>query len=211
MPLSKIENITGNIWKGHWRLEESPEKLQDMMLSQGMPADEGLTIAHPRRRAEWMAGRLLLAELLAKAGAEPEPPDKDTYGKPYFRRAPWQPALSHRHPWVVGMLHTDQAAGIDIEKPDDKLKRLSHKFLCDPELAHAANDPEALCIYWAAKEALYKMYGKKGVIFRDQLHIDPFERGESGILTGHIRMPDMTRTVQLQFERLDELFLVHNV
>ncbi|MGB3180553.1 MAG: 4'-phosphopantetheinyl transferase superfamily protein [Cyclobacteriaceae bacterium] len=211
MPLSKIENITGNIWKGHWHLAESAEKLQQMMEAQDLPAAGGLSIAHPRRRAEWMAGRLLLAALLSEAGEVPEPPEKDTYGKPYFRRAPWQPALSHRHPWVVGMLHTQEAAGIDIEKPDEKLRRLSHKFLCDPERDDAADDPEALCIYWAAKEALYKMYGKKGVIFRDQLHIEPFQRGERGVITGHIRMPDMERTVTMHFERLDELFLVHNV
>ncbi|MFA0962790.1 4'-phosphopantetheinyl transferase superfamily protein [Roseivirga sp. BDSF3-8] len=211
MPLSKIENITGNIWKGYWHLSERTDDLQKMLADRGLPAGEGLAIAHPRRRAEWMAGRLLVAGLLDKAGLEPEPLDKDSYGKPYLHKAPYQPALSHRSPWVVGLLHPEGEAGIDVEKPDNKLKRLSHKFLCNPEREHAADDPERLCIYWAAKETLYKMYGRKGVIFSEQLHIDPFEPGERGLITGHIRMPDMERTVRLHFEKLDELFLVHNL
>lgn len=211
MPLSKIENITGNIWKGYWELTESAENLSELLLERDLPVQEGLEIKHPRRRAEWMAGRLLVSELLEAAGEDREPLQKDGYGKPYLQRCQWKPALTHRAPWVAGMLYHGEAAGIDLEKPDEKLQRLKHKFLDREELENAEDDLEKLCIYWAAKEALYKIYGRKGVIFSEQLKIEPFSPGPEGELTGHIRMPDAELTVPLFYHKLNELFLVHNL
>ena len=73
-----------------------------------------------------------------------------------------------------------------MEKLDEKLRRTAKKYLSDTEFIHADSDLAALGIYWCAKEALYKLYGKKKISFKNSIYIKEFTKDEnqvSGILT----------------------------
>jgi hypothetical protein len=58
--------------------------------------------------------------------------------------------------------------------------------LSPTELQDAGNNLTKHCVYWCAKEALYKIDGKKGLHFSNQLNIEPFELQEAGGLKGII-------------------------
>jgi phosphopantetheinyl transferase len=64
--------------------------------------------------------------------------------------------------------------GIDIEKPVEKLGRISHRFLNEEEFNDSMGDLRKLCIYWSGKEAIFKLNGKVGLNFKNDIRIHPF-------------------------------------
>jgi phosphopantetheinyl transferase (holo-ACP synthase) len=59
---------------------------------------------------------------------------------------------------------------------------------------------------WTAKEALYKLYKKPGLIFREQLCVKLFKKeSKSGI--GLLIQEDKTTQFSLHFRRFDHYFL----
>ena len=57
--------------------------------------------------------------------------------------------------------------GIDIEYRSDRVKRIRSRFLAPEEEQNidTAHEEEHLLVYWCAKEALYKLAGRKRWIF----------------------------------------------
>ena len=51
------------------------------------------------------------------------------------------------------------------ERPREKLLRIRDRFLNNDEAATVGADLDLLCRYWAGKEVLYKIYGRKNVTF----------------------------------------------
>ncbi len=71
------------------------------------------------------------------------------------------------------------------------------------------NHIEQLFVYWCAKEALYKYYGKKELIFKEQLLIDPFPYFGKGEIRGHIITESFVKTLQLNYEKFNDHMLVY--
>jgi 4'-phosphopantetheinyl transferase len=65
------------------------------------------------------------------------------------------------------------------------------------------------CVYWCAKEAMYKLYGKRGLHFNSQLNLDPFELKKSGELQGYIRANGIPKVVALGYIVKDDYVLVY--
>jgi len=86
-------------------------------------------------------------------------------------------------------LHRSRPVGIDIEPIREQFTRVVPRVLSTDEIVHAAGDPHRLAVYWCAKEALYKLYGKRQLTFREHLHVEPFT-DDASELTGHVRLPD---------------------
>jgi 4'-phosphopantetheinyl transferase len=66
-------------------------------------------------------------------------------------------------------------------------------------VSDAANDLVKLCIYWCAKEALYKIHGKKNLLFADHLRVEPFTLSTGGYLLGRILFNEKETIVHLQY------------
>ncbi|MEM9417209.1 MAG: 4'-phosphopantetheinyl transferase superfamily protein, partial [Bacteroidota bacterium] len=77
--------------------------------------------------------------------------------------------------------------GVDIQLPAKKLQDVREKFLSENEVKDSGNDMETLCIYWCAKEAIYKAHGGKGVSLKEDIHIQEFEKNDQGIVRGVLR------------------------
>ena len=151
--------------------------------------DELAQITHPEQRIEWLSCRQAMQELAEVQGITYTGLYKDEYGKPHLVGASSHISLSHTSGWVAVTLHRTQPVGIDIEAFRDQFRRVVPRVLSDPEIAHAAGDTSRLAVYWCAKEALYKLYGKRRLTFREHLHIDPFDDGADH-LSGHVRLPN---------------------
>lgn len=146
-------------------------------------------ISHPSQRIEWLACRVAIRQLTEEQGAIYRGLQKDEFGKPHLTGSPWHISLSHTAGWAAAVLHRSRPVGIDIEPIREQFKRVVPRVLSESELAHAAGDPNRLAVYWCAKEALYKLYGKRQLTFREHLHIEPFADADSS-LVGHVRLPN---------------------
>lgn len=99
----------------------------------------------------------------------------------------YEVSITHSFEYAAVMISKSLKVGIDIERIDARISRVKQKFCSDTELVMANNDIEKLTLIWSAKEALYKLYSKKQVIFKENLHIDISDKGDC---SGAIRMSD---------------------
>lgn len=151
--------------------------------------EELASISHPAQRIEWLACRVAVRQLVEAQGMSYAGLQKDAFGKPHLVGSPWHISLSHTAGWAAAVLHRLRPVGIDIEPIRDQFRRVVPRVLSESEIAHAAGDANRLAVYWCAKEALYKLYGKRRLTFREHLHIEPFADHQDQ-LTGHVRLPD---------------------
>ena len=130
-------------------------------------------------------------------------------GKPFLQSENCHISISHSHDKLVILCNSISPTGIDIELIRDKVLKIKDKFLSAEELKSAGNNIEKLIVYWAAKEALYKLYGLKEVEFARNLYIHPFELHYEGILSGEIRMETFQKKAELHYEKLEDYMLVY--
>jgi 4'-phosphopantetheinyl transferase len=138
-------------------------------------------------------------------------------GKPSLKGEGCHISISHSHDKLVILSNKRSATGVDIELIRDKVLKIKDKFLSNEELKAADDNVEKLIIYWAAKEALYKLYGLKEVEFAKHLYIHPFDLSFRGKLTGEIRFSPQAggtretfqKKFSLHYEKLEDYMLVY--
>jgi len=203
MPLVRAEMIgDGSAW-GLWQITETEEELSYEAF-ESVPED----IIAPSKRKEFLAGRALIKSLAEKVGVQYSGIRKDEQGKPYLKDQAHEISLSHSSPYVAAQIHPREAVGIDIEQPKEKLLRVAPRVLSSSEEDDAGTDVVKHCVYWCAKEAMYKLYGKRGLHFNSQLNLDPFELKNSGELQGYIRANGIPTIVNLGYVIKDDYVLV---
>ena len=173
MPLVHSETIEETCTLLLWQLTEDEAELREN-LGRAFISDEILSISHPQKIREWLASRLLVKLLAKKFGIAYVGLKKDEHGKAFLIDNDSHISITHTSEYVAVALNPAAAVGIDMEKSDPKLQRTSRKFLSPPEFDHAGDEIEKLSMYWCAKEALYKLYGKKKISFRESIYIMPF-------------------------------------
>lgn len=95
---------------------------------------------------------------------------KDDHGKPFLLHSMQQIAVAHTKQMIALAIHPDKSVGIDIETCSEKIERVKHKFMSAQELQnHDSN--EDLTRIWCAKEAVYKLNGKKGVSLQNDISV----------------------------------------
>jgi 4'-phosphopantetheinyl transferase len=206
MPLEKIVIDKNRGW-ALWRITEDAEA-----LAQQVPADESLpdTLTHPKKKIEWLAGRVLLTELFAALSLPFRGVTKDEFGKPFPTGYDHHISLSHSFPFVAALVDKNGPAGIDLEQPKMKLFRVAHRIFHRDELRDAGNDLIKHCIYWCAKEALIKVYGKKDLTFAEHLLIEPFQIAEEGDIRGRILAKGKETVIPLRYMVSPGFVLVFN-
>ena len=125
------------------------------------------TFTHLKRRQEFVATRILRHRLFGF-----EHIHYDDHGAPYINKVGYI-SISHA-PGSVGIaLSGDFKVGLDLELVREKAVLLSDKFLSEQE-KHSFDQKDALEMtkVWSAKEALYKLAGRKQILFRDHLHLE---------------------------------------
>ena len=126
--------------------------------------------------------------------------------KPYLFNRTEHISISHSHDYLVIIVNEKENTGIDIELIRDKVLKLQGKFLNNTELIFAGNNIEKLITLWAAKEALYKVYGLKELDFKTNLIIDNFS---DDILVGKIETNSVKKKYKLKCETLGEYKMVY--
>lgn len=174
MPVFRSEKLRNGVQWVLWHMEESIEALEKEVILTASGREEWQNIRHPKKKQEWLAGRMALQHLCQTLSLPYQGIEKDKFGKPHLKDCPGHISLSHCFPFAAAAYFPDEAVGIDLEMVQDKIQRLAPKFLDKGELAFSQKDTDALVLRWSAKEALYKLYGRKQLAFKEQIKTGAF-------------------------------------
>jgi len=206
MPLENLHVGDDMIW-ALWNISED-ERALISQIQPYEPIPEYLT--NPMKRLEFLAGRVLIKQLLRQWNLEFTGLTKDDHGKPFFRNISCHLSLSHSYPYVAAVIHRKKSVGIDLEQPKPKLLSIAARVLSHQELSNAGDDVIKHCVYWCAKEALIKIYGKRHLTLAENLAVAPFSLENEGNLTGRIIADDIDITVPLYYRVYHNFVVVLN-
>ena len=203
MPLVKLTSLGNESCWALWKIEEDEEDLSYQAM-ESCPED----VISSQKRLEYLAGRALVKSLVETLGQTYTGLRKDESGKPFLKDSNHEISLSHSFPYAAAQLHHSSPVGIDLEQPKDKLLRIASRVLSATEEKDAGDNVVKHCIYWCAKEAMYKIHGKRGLHFNSQLLLDPFQMEQDGNLRGRIVTVGSERKVSLAYRVEKDYVLV---
>lgn len=150
------------------------------------------------------AGSLYLLQEMLKTNAfnlEYHPTNK-----PYLKGRTEHISISHSHDKLAIIINEKENTGIDIELLRDKVVKIRHKFLSDSESDFAKENIDKLITIWAAKEAMYKIYGMKELDFRKNLFVEKFD---GSVIFGKIDNGNFKKQYRLISETIDDYKMVY--
>jgi phosphopantetheinyl transferase len=155
-----------------WKIEESLDDLEDgiELTDYCQERYDGMkSLVHKK-------GFMSIRHLLKVFGYTDFDLSYDGNGKPHLKD---DKHISITHSFdFTGVIISNKKVGIDIEKQRDKIKLIAPKFTPIEEYK-ALGDGEdlvrKLTIVWGAKESLYKLYGKKGLLFLHDIFVEDFD------------------------------------
>lgn len=205
------KNISENCIITLWKIEENEGFFLKYLHIKVEDLAAFSNATHPVKQLEWLASRTCVKYTVELLEHNYEGVEKDEHNNPYLSEIQGFVSLSHTSNYAVAIVNLEQEVGIDIERISDKLSRVSHKFLSESELLHAGDDLLKMCIYWCAKESLYKWYGKKNLSFKENIYIQPFE-GNTKIVTGEIFIDEILKTKhQLEIFYVDDYVITATI
>ncbi|MDZ7898874.1 MAG: 4'-phosphopantetheinyl transferase superfamily protein [Arcicella sp.] len=187
------KNISAKAIITLWKIEENPSFFLEYLGIDSIDLLQLSNATHPTKQLEWLASRTCVKYSVEALNHAYYGIAKDEHNNPYLIGNQGFVSLSHTNEYAVAVVSFEEEVGIDIERISDKLSRVAHKFLSLPERLHAGEDLFKMCIYWCAKESLYKWYGKKNLSFKNNIYIEPFEE-KPATLEGEILVDGILKT-----------------
>jgi 4'-phosphopantetheinyl transferase EntD len=148
---------------------------------------------------------MIVKELTERFGYEYLGIFKNKNGKPFLYNSPLHISYSHTEQFAAAIIHKEKPCGIDMEHVQEKMIRVSTRFLSEKELEITGNDLEKICLCWCAKEAMYKLYNLRDTEFKGNLKISPFEKAEKGKIEGMIHVGSFLSKTEVQYQIFGEV------
>ncbi|MCK9481489.1 MAG: 4'-phosphopantetheinyl transferase superfamily protein [Bacteroidia bacterium] len=204
MPLIYQSEIKNKAVVGVWHIQE-PISFFLEQLNENQVPDEKLE----SRKFEKL-GTSYLLNVLAKRSIH-HTVVYDTFGKPFLEDSADSVSFSHKKNHVAVMLANDKLLpGIDIETVCNLPVKLAPKFVSDNDIIPDGilTVDQKFTLIWAAKESLYKVYGRKELDFRKNMSVH-FKSPNQ--LVGFVEKDAVTMQLQLRYEFINNLVLVHTL
>lgn len=201
-----------------WHVTEDYEELLSMLPDADSVSNEAeQQFSSEFRRIEWTAVRVLLYTVL----------DRQVHINYNDLGAPLLPgyeglhiSISHTKGYVAIALSESAPIGIDVEQIerfeektnvfDDKEKlprveKVRTRFMRDDEFAETTI---GLLLHWSAKETLFKVLGREGVNFVDEMQVSPFDETQ---YEGEFSIKDMKEddTYIIYYKVFDDFVLTY--
>ena len=191
-----------------WKIEETEEQLVSGLQLKQHELDVIASLSAGKRALHWLGTRLLLRKLLDTA--DYIDCHIDEHGKPYLVNSDTHISFSHSFDYAAVMISQNKKVGVDIELIKHKIKSIKHKFLSDIELAQKqiGDNTNGLYVSWCAKEAIYKWHGKKGLEFKQHIHIKPFKLKDAGSLQALVELPEGTKELTVNYFKTKDGYMV---
>jgi 4'-phosphopantetheinyl transferase len=179
-----------------WKIEESIDELKN-----GISLTEKSTMRLGSMKSELhQKGFLSIRHLLKEVGLTDADLHYDEFGKPHLDAGRYI-SISHSYSFTAIIFSYENSVGIDIEKQREKILKIAHKFTPIKEYKTIANVDaliSKLTIVWGAKESLYKIYGKKKLLFLHHIYVDDFNF-DNHKTTGEIRFNGKVSSYNIEF------------
>jgi phosphopantetheine--protein transferase-like protein len=207
MPLTFLQNINTDTEIGLWKITETPEDLMARLQLKEHELKLLSSLSTEKRNLHWLATRVLLRKMLNTNQYIDCQADEN--GKPILINHPHHISLSHSYEYAAVMVSKTKKVGIDIEIIKEKIERVKNKFLSNKELSfiNPEHQIEQLYVCWCAKEALYKLNGKKETSFKNHIHLEHFNYQENGYLLAKIEKQNIAHQFNVQYKKLDNYML----
>ncbi len=206
MPLYKTVNVNNSTKVLIWKIEESFDD-----LSSGIDlTDASKTRVDGMKSDLHQRGFLSIRHLLNLEGYSDHDLVYDEFGKPHLKDGKFI-SITHSFTFTGIIISSDTPVGIDIEKRRDKIVKIAHKFTPIEEYKSIANHDalvSKLTIVWGAKESLYKIYGKKKLLFLNHMYIEDFSF-DTDQTTGKILYEGQTWEYDIKFLEIEDFTCVY--
>lgn len=157
---------------------------------------------HPKRKKEFVATRLLRHDLFGFQHIHYDP-----VGAPFIEGIGYI-SISHSKNKVAIAVNKEYKIGLDLEPHRANILRLAHKFLNQNEIdIFDCSDPVTVTKIWSAKEAMYKLAGRKKILFSKELLLD---KDNNEIWKGTIDNHDHLIKVNLDIFDIDDTIISIN-
>jgi phosphopantetheinyl transferase len=196
MPLYKSLTVNKTTKVLIWKIEESISKLQEGIVL----SENSATRLNSMKSELHQKGFVSIRHLLKEVGYTDANLIYDEYGKPHLKDGKFI-SITHSYNFTAIIISDDLHVGIDIEKQREKILKIAHKFTPFEEYKTIANVDaliSKLTIVWGAKESLYKIYGKKKLLFLHHIYIEDFKFSDEKT-TGEIRYNGENTTYNISF------------
>ena len=158
----------------------------------------------------WLASRALVNYIFPNKKTEIS---KDLFNKPSLKidDEDFHISITHSFQFAAIIVSKNKTIAIDIEKLDERIQRVKHKFMRDDEMQFVTkeHETEMLVTIWSAKETLYKYYGKKELDFKENLKIEPFIFSSKFELSGLIQKENLNQKLIINAEVIDGYILTY--
>lgn len=207
MPVTFHQDINSDTTIGLWKITESPAELEKHLQLKEHEVKLLHSLGKEKRNLHWLATRVLLRTMINTN--EYIDFQVDENGKPYLVNHPHHISLSHSFDYAAVMVSKTRKVGIDIEVIKSKIERVQHKFLSDDELAFINDDERIAKLYvcWCAKEALYKLNGKRETSFKDHIKLSDFAYADEGTLKAKIEKNRRVKNYVVNFKKFEDYML----
>jgi len=156
---------------GVWKLSETLNELLPFFSNQELNDPAYLQYTHEKRKIEWLATRSLIKQLI---GTDFSISYAES-GKPILEHARYKNiSISHSRYFAAVYIHEEYQVGLDIEDSTRNYNAIEKRYLSDEELLQTDKNPLMQCLYWCAKEAIFKLVPDHDIEFRNQIHISTF-------------------------------------
>ena len=179
-----------------WKIEESISKLQEGIFL----SENSTTRLNSMKSQLHQRGFLSIRHLLKEVGYTDADLIYDEFGKPHLKNGKFI-SITHSFTFTAIIVSDKFHVGIDIEKQREKILKIAHKFTPFEEYKTIANVDaliSKLTIVWGAKESLYKIYGKKKLLFLHHIYIEDFRFADEKTI-GIIRYDGKEATYKIRF------------
>lgn len=157
---------------------------------------------HAGRKKEFVATRILRHQVFGFDHIH-----YDHHGAPFLKNGSFI-SISHCKHFTAIAENSEFAIGLDLELPRPGIGTIMHKFLSERELSEFdCSDELIVSKIWSAKEALYKLAGRKQILFSEQLHVQAIT---DDVWKGRIINPDHELHVNLNIFEHEGLILTIN-
>jgi len=191
---------------GIWEINEEYDDLLSRLSLTDEEKKRLENFSNYNRKLEFLSVRTLMNEMAGK-------PSRIVYNnerKPFLENNSFKISISHSHQLTSVLMSHIKLVGIDLEYMSHRIQKISDRFVHEDE--YITQDEELvkyhLYIHWCAKEALYKLCDKKGIHFKKDIQIKPFEPADSGMLKGIVHRDQGTEDYELHYFRNGNYIIV---
>ncbi len=178
--LVRKEIIEEGCLLGIWEITETREQLLDMLSVENQEKAHAYlsNIKSKKRQLEWLSIRVVLQTLTN----DNKTVKHTSQGQPYLSDNSYQISISHSKDYAVVLLHKHKKVGVDIENYSNRVLKIEKRFISDEEYIDPKNRTVHLILHWCAKETLYKLMDSTKIIFKEHLHVYPFQIQDKGVM-----------------------------